>query len=88
MGKFHPSVRFLDNYMHDRYLQDQFVELRAQGISFGRIAGKLGVPKATLVLWSQQRQLDIQSARAAMENPDPHAAILAATYNRTDQALR
>ena len=34
----------------------QFIELRAKGVSFARIAEQLGVAKSTLILWSREQQ--------------------------------
>ena len=42
----------------------QFIELRAKGVSFARIAEQLGVAKSTLILWSREQQHLIQNLRA------------------------
>ena len=44
-------------------VQDQFVELRAKGNSYDRIAKTLGVSKATLLKWSQDLSLEINNER-------------------------
>lgn len=44
-------------------VQDQFVELRAKGNSYDRIAKTLGVSKATLIKWSQDLSLEINNER-------------------------
>src|ERR1041385_4593217 len=50
--------------MKDQETIQQFIELRSQGLSFARIAEKLGVAKSTLILWSRQHQHLIQNLRA------------------------
>ena len=47
-------------------LKAQFVELRAKGLSYAKIAKKLKVSKATLANWSQELEAEIAS-RKAME---------------------
>lgn len=47
--------------MADLAKQDEFVELRARGVSYQKIAEKLGVSKQTLINWSKERSLDIQN---------------------------
>ena len=44
-------------------VQDQFVELRAKGNSYDRIAKTLGVSKATLLQWSKDLSLEINNER-------------------------
>src|SRR3954471_1029827 len=44
--------------------QRVFVELRAQGTSFSRIAEQIGVSKKTLIGWSRKFQFEIQNLRA------------------------
>lgn len=44
-------------------LKDQFVEMRAAGISFAEIAEKLGVSKQTLISWSKELSREIHNAR-------------------------
>jgi transposase-like protein len=43
---------------------DRFVELRAQGWSFSRIAAELNVHRNTLLGWSRKQQHRIQNLRA------------------------
>ncbi len=50
--------------MKDIETQNRFVELRAQGWSFARIAEELHVSKAALVEWSRKFQFQIQNLRA------------------------
>ncbi len=42
--------------MKDQQTVQQFIELRARGISFAKIAQQLGVAKSTLVNWSREHQ--------------------------------
>ena len=49
--------------MKDPALKDEFVELRAQGMSFTAIAERLGVAKSTLIEWSKERENDISNLR-------------------------
>ena len=50
--------------MKDPELTDRFIELRAQGWSFTRIAAELDVHKNTLLAWSRKHQHRIQNLRA------------------------
>jgi len=47
----------------DPALKDQFIELRAQGMSFAAIAERLGVAKSTLITWSKEAENDIGNLR-------------------------
>jgi transposase-like protein len=49
--------------MKDPALKDQFVELRAQGMSFAAIAERLDVAKSTLITWSKEAENDIGNLR-------------------------
>ncbi len=49
--------------MIDPSVKEQFVELRAQGMSFASISGKLNVSKATLIGWSKDAKEDIGNMR-------------------------
>lgn len=44
--------------------QEQFIELRAKGLSFAKISEELGVSKPTLIKWSNEFEVDIQNMRA------------------------
>ena len=46
--------------MKEQEIVQQFIELRAQGLSFGKIAARLGVAKSTLINWSCEYQHLIQ----------------------------
>ena len=50
--------------MKDQETQQKFVELRAQGRSFARIAEELQVSRRTLIEWSRKFQFEIQNQRA------------------------
>ena len=49
--------------MKDKATKERFVELRAQGLSFSKIAEKLKVSKQTLINWSKDLQNDIANLR-------------------------
>lgn len=53
--------------MKDAQTQQQFVALRAQGLSFARIAETLQVSKPTLINWSRKFQFEIQNQRAILD---------------------
>ena len=44
--------------------QERFIELRANNVSFAKIAKKLGVSKTTLIKWAKDRQYDIINQRS------------------------
>ena len=44
--------------------REQFIELRAENVSFGKIAKQLKVSKSTLILRARLYELDIQNLRA------------------------
>ncbi len=44
--------------------REQFIELRAENISFAKIAKQLKVSKSTLITWARLYELDIQNLRA------------------------
>ena len=50
--------------MKDQQVRDKFIELRAQGWSFDRIAQELNVSKPTLINWSREFSLEIQNLKA------------------------
>jgi hypothetical protein len=50
--------------MHPPETRQKFIERRAQGWSFTRIASELGVAKSTLFEWSRQSRFDIQNQSA------------------------
>lgn len=50
--------------MKDQVVREKFVELRAYGWSFDRIAKELKVSKQTLISWSRELTLEIRNRRA------------------------
>jgi hypothetical protein len=54
--------------MHSTETVNQFLNLRAQGWSFARIADHLHVSKPTLLDWSNKHQSQIDSMKAACEH--------------------
>lgn len=44
--------------------RQKFIELRAENVSFDKIAKQLKVSKSTLITWSKIYELDIQNLRA------------------------
>jgi transposase len=44
--------------------QQRFVELRARGLSFDKIATEMGVSRRCLINWSRKLQFEIQNERA------------------------
>ena len=50
--------------MKDQETKDKFVELKARGLSFARIAEELGVSKQTLITWSKEFEQEIAHLRA------------------------
>jgi hypothetical protein len=50
--------------MKDQETMDKFIEFRAQGRSFVRIASDLGVAKSTLTEWSRKFRFEIHNRRA------------------------
>ena len=50
--------------MHDEKIVQRFIELRAQGQPFARIATELNVSKPTLIAWSRKHQFQIQNLKA------------------------
>lgn len=50
--------------MHSPETQQQFIERRAQGWPFVRIATELGVAKSTLIEWSRKFRFDTANQRA------------------------
>ena len=50
--------------MHTQQVRQKFVERRAEGQSFARIAADLNVARSTLIEWSRQLRFEIQNHRA------------------------
>lgn len=51
--------------MHTEDKRNQFIELRALGLSYAKIAEQLGVTSRTLVEWGKQYAVDIEVLRIA-----------------------
>jgi hypothetical protein len=67
--------------MHTAETQQQFIEHRAQGWSFVRIATELGVAKSTLIEWSRKFRFEINNLRA-IEIDDLHQRLLGTHQDR------
>ncbi len=50
--------------MKDQKTRDLFIDLRACGQSFDKIAATLGVSKQTLINWSRTHKLELDNAKA------------------------
>jgi len=50
--------------MKDLETKEKFIELRAEGWSYGRIAMELSVSKPTLISWSREFQMEIENLKA------------------------
>ncbi|MHC4278182.1 MAG: transposase, partial [Planctomycetota bacterium] len=44
--------------------KEQFIELRAKGLSFDKIAKELGVSKQALINWSKELSLEVSNIKA------------------------
>jgi len=49
--------------MKDTETKTRFVELRAQGLSFAKIAEEIGVSKQSLIAWSKDLRLEIENLK-------------------------
>jgi hypothetical protein len=70
--------------MHTPETRQKFVERRAQGWSYVRIATELGVAKSTLVEWSRQLRFEIQN-QCAIELDDLKNRLLGPRQHRANQ---
>jgi transposase len=50
--------------MADSKKQKQFIEMRAKGISYQKIANEIGVPNNTLINWGKEFSMEIANAHA------------------------
>jgi len=50
--------------MTDQETLARFIQMRAEGLSFNRIAMQLQISKPTLIKWSRQHQFEIANLRA------------------------
>ncbi len=69
--------------MHSHDTQQKFIELRAHGMSFTRIASELSVAKSTLTEWSRKFRFEIQNRRA-LELDDLHCRVLGTVQTRVN----
>ena len=67
--------------MHTPETRQKFVERRAQGWSFVRLAAELGVAKSTLMEWSRQLRFEIQN-QSAIEMDDLKNRLLGPRQHR------
>jgi|ERR1035437_508421 hypothetical protein len=67
--------------MHTPETRQKFVEMRAQGWSFVRLATELGVAKSTIVEWSRQLRFEIQN-QSAIELDDLKNRLLGHRQHR------
>ena len=67
--------------MKDQETVQKFIELRAQGWSFARIAAELGVAKSTLTEWSRKFRFEIHNRRA-VELDDLQDRVLGTVQSR------
>ncbi|MFJ7995467.1 hypothetical protein ACIQY5_25580 [Peribacillus frigoritolerans] len=50
--------------MKDNETRQKFIELRAKGVSFSKIAKELKVAKSTLIAWSKEHLMEIENLKA------------------------
>ena len=50
--------------MADTETKQRFIELRAKGTSYEKIAGELAVSKQTLIIWSKELEFEISNLKA------------------------
>ena len=83
--------------MKDPETFNRFIELRAQGWSFVRIAAELGVAKSTLTEWSRKFRFEIHNRRALVLDDLPDRVLgtvqsritgLAEKLGRIEQELK
>ncbi|USK83585.1 helix-turn-helix domain-containing protein [Peribacillus asahii] len=48
----------------DMKQKERFIELRAKGIPYGRIATELDVSKPTLIKWGKELEMEVNNAKA------------------------
>src|SRR5215469_16424379 len=91
------SIRLRKARMKDQETVQKFIELRAQGWSFTRIATELGVAKSTLTEWSRKFRFEIHNRRALVLDDlqdrilgtvQHRVASLAEKLGRVEQELR
>jgi transposase len=67
--------------MHTQETHQKFIERRAQGWSFVRIASELGVAKSTLIDWSRKFRFEINNQRA-LEMDELQSRVLGTCQSR------
>jgi intein-encoded DNA endonuclease-like protein len=50
--------------MKDNETRQKFIELRAKGVSFSKIAKELKIAKSTLITWSKEHLMEIDNLKA------------------------
>jgi len=70
--------------MKDQETIQRFINLRAQGMAFAKIADELKVSKPTLIEWSRRYQFEIQNLRT-VETEALAAQCLASRQHRWEQ---
>ena len=82
--------------MHTPETQQKFIERRAQGWTFFRLATELGIAKSTLIEWSRKFRFEIQNRRAleledlqdrVLGNVQSRVAALAEKLARVEEQL-
>lgn len=67
--------------MHTPETQQRFIQRRAEGWTFARLAAELGVAKSTLIEWSRRFRFDIDNQRA-LELDELQARVLGTRPHR------
>src|SRR5204862_391804 len=67
--------------MHTPETQQKFIERRAQGWSYARIAAELSVAKSTLIEWSRKFRFELQN-RCALETDELRDRVLGSRQAR------
>jgi transcriptional regulator with XRE-family HTH domain len=70
--------------MHTPETQQKFVERRAQGWTYARIASELGVAKSTLIEWSRKFRFDLQN-RCTLELDELRDRVLGSRQTRVSR---
>src|SRR5207237_748979 len=83
ISHFQPST--INQLMHSLATKSEFLKLRAQGLSFDKIAARLHVSKPTLLAWNRQQLGQCHSPRAlelkAIEESLPRPELLRCINN-------
>ena len=83
--------------MHPHETKDQFIELRAKGWSYHRIAERLNISKSTAHIWAGEFSTEIQKLRAieleaiqerVLASYEQDLSYLAEELKRVQQVLR